>query len=330
MQIQNRPLLIVISSNRNYGWIVPLFLAANSTWADYIVITDQMSTDGSRDMYAQYPNVVVVDDKDMEFKENTRAKIAFEKGREIANGRDSIYIALDIDEILPADWFETADGMRILNSKPGDMFELKWANIQPDNKTYVEDPNWQYKIFHDSGIDWQNCKHELHAPHLPYSSYEKEPTKITDFPNLHFGHYNKKWRHYNHKYYGVLDVFQKRTKSVITVNRAYYYQNSAQLPSQDIRPEWLNFKFDIFELIDLEVKPFGLFLLKEILEKEDIKKYRCVDIWDEDFCNELQMKDPRTVGWKLIHYYLKKTQPYRYRYCIRLIDKALKILINNK
>lgn len=65
---KERPLLIVISSNRNYGWIVPVFLAANSRWADYIIITDQMSTDGSREMYTKYPNVIVVDDKDMASK----------------------------------------------------------------------------------------------------------------------------------------------------------------------------------------------------------------------------------------------------------------------
>lgn len=72
--MNNRPLLRVISSNRNYGWIVPAFLKANTRWADYIVITDQMSTDGSRDMYAQYKNVIVVDDKDMQFqRKHTRS-----------------------------------------------------------------------------------------------------------------------------------------------------------------------------------------------------------------------------------------------------------------
>ena len=327
---KERPLLIVISSNRNYGWIVPVFLAANSRWADYIIITNQMSTDGSREMYTKYPNVIVVDDKDMAFKENTRARMAFEKGREIAAGRDAIYFALDIDEILPANWQNTEDGKRVLSSRPGDMFGLRWANIQPDNSTYLLEPNYMYKIFYDNGMDWQVCKSELHAPHLPYSSWDIEPTPITDFPNIHFGHYNKKWRRYNAKYYGVLDVHQKRSKSVVSINRGYYYPDPVKLPSYSINTEWLEFDFDVFEYIDLSVKPQGLFLIKELINLDGIDKFRGVDIWDEEFCEELGVKDPRTFVWKILHYYLSETQPYRYTFIIRCIDKFLKIITKQK
>lgn len=332
----DRPLLIVISSNRNYGWVVPAFLKANTQWADYIVITDQMSTDGSREMYAKYNEecnvygvkckIIVVDDKDMEFKENTRARVAFEKGREIAAGRDAIYFALDIDEVLPAKWMETEDGKKILNSKPGDMFGLKWANLQPDNKTYIEEPSWQYKIFHDNGVAWQKSKDELHAPHLPYSSWEIEPYQITDFPNLHFGHYHKRWRKFNAKYYGMLDVHQHRSKSVIPMNRGYNYPDPIALayPRKEIKKEWLYKEFNIFGLVDLNAQPQGLKLIKELIVQDGIEKFQSVDIWDEDLCNELQVKDPRTMGWKILHWYLRKTQPYRNTLVIRGVDKILK------
>lgn len=324
-----RPILIVISSNRNYGWVVPAFLRANTQWADYIVITDQMSTDCSREMYAQYDNVIVVDDKDMQFKENTRAKMAFDKGREIADGRDVIFFALDIDEILPSNWMRTADGKKILNSKPGDMFELKWANVNSDRLTYFENPAWQYRIFHDNGMNWQDCKHELHAPHLPYSTYEVSPCQVTDFYIIHFGWYHKRWRSFNLKYYGVLDIHQKRSKSVISVNRGYYYPDpkTKDRISRKLKEEWLYPDFNVFDSIDLNALPQGVELIKEILSQEGVKKYRGVDIWDEDLCNELQIKDPRTKGWKMLHWYLRKTQPYRYTFIIRAIDKIFKQFI---
>ena len=116
-----RPLLIVTSCTRNYGWVTRAFLAGNTQWADYIIIVDQMSTDGTREMCAEYENVIILNDPDMSYKENVRAKMAFEKGREIANGREAIYFALDIDEIMPANWQMTKDGQRILESAPGDM-----------------------------------------------------------------------------------------------------------------------------------------------------------------------------------------------------------------
>lgn len=324
---RHKPLLIVISSNRNYGWILSLFLAANSRWADYIIITDQMSIDGSREKYAEYSNVVVVDDTEMSFKESTRAKMSFERGREIANGRDTIYFALDIDEILPANWLDTEDGKKILNSKPGDMFGLRWANIQSDNRTYIEEPRWEYKVFHDSGIAWEDNKSELHVPHLPFSTYSVEPIKITDFPNLHFGHYNKMWRKFNGKYYGILDVHQKRSKSVVSINREYYYPRPNKLPIRLISSEWISFGFDVFELIDLNVKPQGILLIKELIKQDGIEKFLGVDIWDQELCDELQISDPRTLKWKMLHFYLRKTQRYRYRFIIRAIDKIIKTFI---
>lgn len=324
-----RPLLIVISSNRNYGWVVPAFLKANSQWADYIVITDQMSTDGSREMYAKYDKVIVVDDKDMQFKENTRARLAFRKGREIAQGRDTIFFALDIDEILPANWKETGEGKRILSSKPGDMFGLKWANVQSDKKTCRMEPTWQYKVFHDNGMDWQECRLELHAPHLPYSTYDHEPYRITDFPNLHFGHYHKRWRLYNTKYYGMLDVHQHRSKSIIPVNRGYYHLDYKMdtVDIIEIKAEWLYDDFDIFDLVDLDAKPMGVKLIKELIKQDGIEKFLGVDIWDEDLCNELQIQDPRTIGWKILHHYIRKTQSYQDTIIVRGIDKILKYFV---
>ena len=111
---QEKPLLIITSCTRNYGWVTRAFLEGNTRWADYIIVVDQMSTDGTREMCAEYQNVVLVDDPDMTYKESTRAKVAFMKGRELAAGRDAIYFALDIDEVMPANWMNTADGVSSL------------------------------------------------------------------------------------------------------------------------------------------------------------------------------------------------------------------------
>ena len=180
---QERPLLIVTSCTRNYGWVTRAFLEGNTRWADYIVIVDQMSSDGTREMCAEYKNVVLVDDSDMTYKENTRAKMAFMKGRELAAGRDAIYFALDIDEVMPANWMDTEDGKKILSSKQGDMFQLEWANILPDGKE-CNRSGWQYKVFHDNGMNWQDAGIQMHTPLLPYPSWDIEPTEVHDFPFL--------------------------------------------------------------------------------------------------------------------------------------------------
>ena len=62
----SKPLLVVLTPVRNEAWILPAFLKATSLWADYIIIADQMSTDGSRDIYPQFEKVIVVDNTNNE------------------------------------------------------------------------------------------------------------------------------------------------------------------------------------------------------------------------------------------------------------------------
>ena len=46
MNNENKPLLIDLTPVFNEAWVLPAFLKATSLWADYIIIADQMSTDG--------------------------------------------------------------------------------------------------------------------------------------------------------------------------------------------------------------------------------------------------------------------------------------------
>ena len=185
---QDRPLLIVTSCTRNYGWVTRAFLEGNSRWADYIIIVDQMSTDATRPLIKEYnehkgdgihhAEIVIVDDPDMTYKENTRAKMAFMKGRELAAGRDAIYFALDIDEVMSANWMKTEDGQKILQSRPGDMFQIEWANIVPGGGNCNRN-GWQYKVFHDNGMGWQDTgAMQMHTPLLPYSSWAPQHQSV--------------------------------------------------------------------------------------------------------------------------------------------------------
>ena len=322
---QERPLLIVTSCTRNYGWVTRAFLEGNTRWADYIVIVDQMSTDGTREMCAEYKNVVLVDDPDMTYKENTRAKMGFMKGRELALGRGAIYFALDIDEVMPANWMQTEDGKKILTSKPGDMFQLEWANIMPEGKSCIR-CGWQYKVFHDNGMAWQETSQQMHTPLLPYSSWENDPTEVHDFPLLHFGDFYTRWTDYKWIYYQFIDIQQHRSKSMISVFRMYKVEDKKVGEKTPIAKEWLYKDIDIIGLVNTKITPIFVDYIKEIIAKEGIKKFQSIDVWTDELCAEFGVKDPRTLGWKCLHAYLRKTQPYRRNLLIRATDKILKKL----
>lgn len=323
---KERPLLIVTSCTRNYGWVTRAFLEGNTRWADYVIIVDQMSTDGTREMCAEYENVVLVDDKDMNYKENIRAKMAFLKGRELAAGRDAIYFALDIDEVMPANWQDTKDGQKILNSAPGDMFELEWANIMPGGKTCTR-IGWQYKVFHDNGMDWQDTNIQMHTPLLPYSSWEIEPTRVYDFPLLHFGNYNVRWTQYKYVYYQFLDIQQKRSKSVVSIYRMYHSNEKDITPRTEIQQEWLYKDTDIIGSVDIASAPIFIDYIKEIIAKEGVKKFMPIDVWTDEFCNSIGVTDPRSIGWRMMHIYFRSTNKYAKSRLVRTIDIVLKKIV---
>ena len=64
--MNERPTIIVITPVRNEAWVLRAFLEATSLWADYIIIADQMSTDGSREIAKKYPKVVLIDNDNKE------------------------------------------------------------------------------------------------------------------------------------------------------------------------------------------------------------------------------------------------------------------------
>ena len=311
---QERPLLIVTSCTRNYGWVTRAFLEGNTRWADYIVIVDQMSTDGTREMCAEYKNVVLVDDPDMTYKENTRAKA----------GRDAVYFALDIDEVMPANWMLTEEGKKILSSKPGDMFQLEWANIMPDGKT-CRMGGGEYKIFHDNGMAWQETGIQMHTPLLPYSSWNEEAVQpVHDFPLLHFGDFYVKWTEYKWIYYQFLDVQQHRSASAVSIFRMYHPIVREVTALQPIDGKWLFDDIDLIGLVDTKKTPVFVEYIKEIIAKDGVDKFQVIDVWTNELCAELEVQDPRSLGWKCLHAYLRMTQPCKKLLVIRAMDKVIK------
>ena len=131
----NRPLLIVLTPVRNEAWILPAFLKATSLWADYIIIADQMSTDGSRDIYAQYEKVILVDNPRTEMHQARTRQLLFDAAKKIEG--DKILFTLDADEFLSGDFVNTKGWQTIMNSEPGDVFSFRWMNLLPGMNTYL-------------------------------------------------------------------------------------------------------------------------------------------------------------------------------------------------
>lgn len=327
--LDQRPIHIVMTPVRNEAWVLNLFLEATSRWADHIVIADQMSTDGSREIAQSYPKVTLIDNGTAEFNESQRQAMLIAKAREIANGRDSILWGLDADEIFDAHFRETDDWRKIESSKPGDVFFFKWAEIRPDKKSiWVSKSTYFPWMFHDDGKE-QHCNYvrDMHSMRIPYPKEEKQIYYVNDFKVLHFAYVNPNRVVAKRRFYIFVD-WELHHRDPITLSRSY--TNTKLEDSVSILPDNYCYSaakhgFDMWALVDDSVSiPWMDDYISERIGRNDINGLRKLDIWDKDFTAMLRAKDPRTVKDKIIHWYLDKSKHYKNSLSIRFIDKILK------
>ena len=362
----DRPIQIVMTPTRNEAWVIRAFLECNGLWADYIIIADQMSTDGTREIITEYQErwgtntlytihhtpytlhptpytlhltpytlhhthqcqLILIDNTNPEFNEAERQAMLVAKAREVAAGRDTLLWGLDADEILPANWQETEDGKHILNSVKGDVFWFKWANLSPDKKHYKEG-SFQPWLFHDDGIEPHgNYVRNMHSMRIPYPIEEKQMYYVNDFHVLHCGFLSIRRTEAKAVFYQFVD-WELNRKSPISLSRLYMNHQKGNYFSDYqllVDSQWLKFPFDFWNLINLNEK----YTWYEDYVVERLSAYNHevykLDIWNEEFIDRYQLPDNRRWIDKVIHAYLSKTDKVKRSIVIRAIDKISKKL----
>lgn len=327
--MKNTPLLIVMTPVRNEAWVLHAFLKTTSLWADYIIIADQMSTDGSRELYPLYENVIVIDNTNPNFNEAERQSMLVAKAREVAAGRDCILFGLDADEIMPANWRETKDGQHILNSKSGDVFWFKWAQLAPDQRHYGDSVFFPW-VFHDDGVEpHENYVRNMHSMRIPYPIEEKQMYYVKDFRVLHCGLLDVERIAAKNRFYQFVD-WEMNHRSPISLGRsyAYHYKKNIQHDIQyELEKSSIAFPFDFWSLIELHATHTWFDdYVAERLNCYPIKQLRKLDIWDDEFVDNYKLVNPQTILDKVIARYLHLTKNYSNSLLVRGIDYILKKL----
>lgn len=325
----NAPLHIVMTPIRNEAWVLRAFLEATSLWADHIIIADQMSTDGSREIAKEYPKVILIDNKNPEFNEAERQAMLVAKAREVAAGRDTLLWGLDADEVLAANTFETEDWKHILNSVPGDVFWFKWAEICPNQKEYWLSKTTYYPwLFHDDGKEPHgNYVRNMHSMRIPYPIEEKQMYYVDDFRVLHLAYLNEHRVASKRRFYQFVD-WEMNHRSPIILSRSYTQTKKSEqvLPLPD---EFLyktdKFGFDLLGLVDTQVsKCYMDDYIVERFPRHTWKELRRLDIWDDVFIQNYDLKDPQRLFDRWVHSYLRNTSLKKEETMICIIDKILK------
>jgi hypothetical protein len=238
--------IVVLTPVKNEAWILPLFCATTSLWADHIVIADQHSTDGSREIVSRFPKVTLVDNDSADLDEKCRDTILVNKARELV-GTNGIFFRIDADEIFTPN-FDSEDWLNIRQSKAGTVWFFPWLQIYPGFASF-----WEfyptYGAFVDDGREF--VPHGVIHARATFPPMSDDELKITsNISVLHFQFVDWKRMQSKHRYYQCFEHVTFPTKSAIEVFRTYHWMYDSDLPLEAIPSSWI----EDYKKIGIDIK----------------------------------------------------------------------------
>ena len=326
----NRPLLVVVTPVRNEAWVLDAFLASTSSWADRIILADQHSTDGSREIAARYEKVILVDNDSPEMNQAVARLLLFQEVDKIEG--DKIVFALDADEFLSEGFETTAGWQRIMESSPNEIFSFNWLNLYGDyGHFYYECDYLEWAAHFDPTMniahEYHQCEqrsvHEMRVPCLP--AEKARYIRIDDFNFVHLARLNLIRQDNKSAFYQVHTIANlSGRKSAVSLFRTYY---PPQPKTEELRQEaFLNCP-EIRNLIKTD--DVGQYYIDEMLtifKREGLKKFLKLDIWDNPYLKAAGVHPRLPLRYKCLHWYLRKTREISEKKVVKVMDKILKKL----
>ena len=329
------PTIIVITPVRNEAWVLDAFLTCTSSWADYIILADQHSDDGTREIAKRYEKVILIDNPTEEWFEYICRTRLLEEAAKIPG--EKIIFGLDADEFLSEGFEKTDSWQRILNSSGNEIFCFNWLNLY-DNFNTVEYTcmHYEWAAHFDASIDFveEYKKRELHAVHCArvpcLESNRCNYFNVDDFWVIHVAKLNHERIRQKTDFYQVTWVDKNKEKAnPIGMYRAYnkYYPNN--LSSLDT-PISLCCKGDSTDYSHLlKTSDYGKHFVDEMVNvftREGTDKFLKLCIWDNPYIAQAGFTPRIPLKYKFLHSYLRKTQHRSDSVYVQLIDKILRRL----
>lgn len=163
--------IIALIPTKNEAWILESCLTNVSGWADVIIVADQMSTDGTREICARFPKVELIDNP-REGHSNMVRWDLLDAARK--HEGYNLIVCIDADEIAaPGTLFQSA----VFDTyQPGQAFELPWLQLWKTTDQYRTDNGWgnftKQTAFVDDRIMDYDRQFVLndHTARIPHSS----------------------------------------------------------------------------------------------------------------------------------------------------------------
>ncbi len=325
------PRIVCLTPVRNEAWILERFLRCASLWADDILIADQHSEDGSRDIARRSAKVRVIDNPGADLDEATRQRLLIDEARRLPGPR--LLLALDADEFLSAGAWERDDWRAMLAARPGTVFRFHAVNLRPGLRTGWEPPRAEPWGFMDDGSPHQGIA--VHGPRLPVPRGAPELT-LAAIRVLHFQYTDWRRMQAKQRWYQCLERLRRPKRHALEIYRQYHHMDA--VPRADERrteDRWLagyeSLGIDLGSGLDRPPYWFDRAIL-ELLETHGPAAFRQLAIWDLDWTalaaglgreRPQRFEDPRRHSERLVHRWLRATQRHTQLRLVHAVDARL-------
>ncbi len=154
---------IVLIPVKNEGWILENTLQNITPHVDHVILSDQQSTDSTREIAAKFPNVSVIENTETGHSNKVRwtlldqARAQHGQRPQHESNTDAagnLIICIDADEIIqPAAILYMKGMIDKGEAKPGDVFRFKWIQLFRSVRQYRNDGAWKDSFKNIAFID---------------------------------------------------------------------------------------------------------------------------------------------------------------------------------
>jgi hypothetical protein len=235
--MNERPSIVVLTPLKNDAWILRRFLEVTTAFADRLIIADQGSTDGGREICSEFAEVTVIDNSAGGYDEASRQQMLIAAARQ-AVPLPRILMALDADELLAANAMDTPGWRGMLSAEPGTAIFFEKPNLYLSPYAVERRPLDFPGAFVDDGIS-PHRPQRIHSPRLPMPPGAPRLV-LDDVKFLHYALVRPEAQKAKMRMYAALENVMG-TKSLYARRRYYWSKRVLRAfgPVEPTPPQWL-------------------------------------------------------------------------------------------
>ena len=309
---------------KNEVWIIDKNIRTLLNFCDVIIIADQKSSDGTRDILEKYyPKVSVIDNLDEGHSTRVRARL-LETARQYDG--ENFIILPDADEIFTSNILNKDIFDKFISQKTGVVIQVPFYNLWRSTRKFRNDNSvWSTYTCKIGFKDDRSANYDSIINPNDHNSRVPNLTKSIFFHDIAMIHFQ--FVFFNRMlskqcWYRMREVIETGLKSIRRINQYYVCtKDERNIRLSDTKTEWLDGwekkGIDIHDLKEADIYWYDIECLG-YFNKYGIKRFASLDIWDVDWEEKRKIaiekgikdipnypiRDPRNTEQRLYHFYL--------------------------